>query len=112
MHMFVSRVNRMIPKTTRNLDMFLAAYKRAGAYLLMPLNLDLERPQLNFELAILKRNLVVRKAWEITENDPDVCAIGDDDDPLLPTDVEDPPILRALEQRRIRGRSDRRQTKK
>ena len=106
-HMFVSRVNRMTPKTTRNLDMFVSAYKRMGAYLLMPANLDLEQPRLDFELAILKRNLVIRKAWEIGENDPDICAIEDDDDPLLPTDVEDPPILRALKQRRTRGWSDR-----
>ena len=111
-HLFVSRVNRMKPRTTRNLDMFLTAYKRAGAFLLMPSNIDLAQPELHFELAIPKRSLVVRKAWEIGENDPDICAIGDDDIPLLPTDSENPPILRALEQRSSRRRTGRRQTGK
>ena len=112
LHMFVSRVNRMKPKTTRNLDMFLAAYKRIGAYVLMPSNFDLEHPQLHFELGILKRDLVVREAWEIGENDPDILAVDEDDSPMVPTNVDDPPILRALEQRRIRGRMHRRRTEK
>ena len=98
----ISRLQRMEPETTKNLDTFLAAYKRAGAYLLMPTNLDPQNPELHFECAILKRNLVVRKAWEIGENDPDICAIQDGDSPILPADVQDPPILRALEQRRVR----------
>lgn len=50
-----------------------------------------------FDLAIAKRKLEVRRAWEIGPNDPDLPTLMDDDNPIIPVGVEDPPVRKALE---------------
>lgn len=99
--MYVSRINRMTPTSTANLEAFMAAYQRAGAFLLAPAQFDTGAPTPFIQLAIVKRHLQIRQAWEIGENDPDISALYDDDQPIIPSDVTDPPVIRALE--RIRG---------
>ena len=48
------------------------------------------------KFCIGKYQLVVRPAWEIGPNDPDVVAIQKDDDPIIPEDEKNAPVLRAL----------------
>ena len=55
------------------------------------------------QLSIAKRQLDIREAWQIGENDPDVVALYQDDEPIIPAGVTDPPVNKAL----IRKRSDR-----
>lgn len=101
--MFVSRIQRMSPDTSKNLDNFLTAYKKAGAFLLAPAQLtrDITNPQMPFvQLAIGKRQLDLRQAWQISENDPDIVALDEDDDPIIPVGVTDPPVKKALIRRR------------
>lgn len=97
----VSRINRMEPLSTTNLDSFMAAYQRAGAFLLAPAHLGTSAPTPFIQLAIVKRHLHIRQAWEIGENDPDMSALHDDDCPIIPADIKDPPVIKALE--RIRN---------
>jgi hypothetical protein len=101
----VSRINRMHPKSSFNLDRFLAAYQRFGGYFLIPVQNALEEapPKPNYQLYLPKRQLEVRPAWQIGENDPDIMALKGDDDPILPPGVTDPPVKRAL--LRIRSKS-------
>ena len=99
--LLVSRINRMTPTNTANLDAFMAAYQKAGAFLLAPAQFDTREPTPFIQLAIAKRQLQIRQAWEIGENDPDLSALRDDDQPIIPSDITDPPITRALE--RIRA---------
>jgi hypothetical protein len=40
--------------------------------------------------------LSVREAWEIGPNDPDAVALKQDEQPLIPDDVKDAPVLRTL----------------
>ena len=97
--MSVSRIQRMSPRTSKNLDNFLAAYKKAGAFLLAPAQLtkDITSPQMPFvQLAIGKRQLDLRQAWQISEDDLDLVVLDDDDEPLIPAGVTDPPVNRAL----------------
>jgi len=106
----VSRIQRMSPDTSTNLDNFLAAYKKVGAFLLAPAQLtkDVTNPQMPFvQLAIGKRNLDLRQAWQIGENDPDLLALVGYDEPLIPAGVTDPPVNGALAQIRnmSRGRN-------
>ena len=101
--MFVSRIQRMSPDTSKNLDNFLAAYKEAGAFLLAPAQLtrDITNPQMPFvQLAIGKRQLDLRQAWQIGENDPDGIALAEDDEPIIPAGVTDPPVKKAMIRRR------------
>ena len=99
----VSRIQRMSPDTSTNLDNFLAAYKKAGAFLLAPAQLtkDITNPQMPFvQLAIGKRQLDLRQAWQISEDDLDLIVFTDDDEPLIPAGVTDPPVNKALVRRR------------
>ena len=98
-----SRINRMSPRTSANLDNFLTAYKKAGAFLLAPAQFpkDMTNPQMPFvQLAIRKRQLDLRQAWQISENDPDIVALAEDDEPIIPAGATNPPVEKALIRRR------------
>ena len=101
---FISRINRMTPTSTANFDAFMTAYQKAGAFLFAPAQFDGDRPTIFFQLAIVKRHLQVRQAWEIGENDPDISVLRDDDTPIIPSDVTNPPVIKALERIRARRR--------
>jgi hypothetical protein len=74
--LFVARVHQMEPDTDVNLSRFLADYARAGEYLLMPAVWTGGQPTPIPELTIVKRNLVVRKAADITPSDIEHIALG------------------------------------
>ena len=103
---FVSRINRMSPNTSTNLDNFVTAYKRRGTFFLAPVRISpsrgiLEMPSTQFALA--KRQLDIREAWQIGENDPDLVALSEDDDPIVPEGVTNPPVNKALMRKRSFG---------
>lgn len=93
---FISRINRMMPASTTNLDSFIAAYQRAEAFLLAPAQCGAGAPRPYLQLAITKRHIHLRRAWEIGENDPDVSVLDENDEPIIPFGMVDPPVNRAL----------------
>jgi len=103
---FVSftRIQRMEPASRENLDRFLDAFRREGAYLLtaMPMKARLRPEDFRSDLAILKRQLVVRQAWEIGPHDPEAVVIRPDDDPILPGDGRTVPVLETIARARTR----------
>jgi hypothetical protein len=103
--MAVSRINRMEPASSANLDRFRHAYRQFGGYLLVPTQLGSEF-SLPPKLFLAKRQLHIRQAWEIGENDPDAMGLQDDDDPIIPPGVQDPPVKKAME--RIKAIRERR----
>lgn len=96
---FISRINRMYPNSTGNLDQFLADYARHGRYVLIPAHLPnkLARPEPIFDLPIGKHNLTVINAWEIATNDMAASVLDLDEPPLIPPDQPDAPVLKTLE---------------
>jgi hypothetical protein len=103
----VSRINRMQPASPTNLDRFLDAYREFGGYILCPAQMG-SPPIFLHSIYLAKRHLEIRQAWQICENDPDAMALQDDDDPIIPSTVQDPPVRKALEQMRaFRQRSRR-----
>jgi hypothetical protein len=96
---FVSRINRMYPQSTQNLDAFLEDYARHGRYVLFPAHLPNKRaePQPIFDLPIGKHNLTVLNAWEITTNDLTASVLDLDEPPFIPADQPDAPVLKTLE---------------
>jgi hypothetical protein len=68
--------HRMKAVTDTNLRRFLADYEKAGVYLLMPAVIESGEPQLLFDVAILKRNLVVKSARDVGANDVEQCCLG------------------------------------
>jgi hypothetical protein len=95
---FVSRIQIMTPKDSRNLDAFLAEYRRHGKYLLTAAHLpDLKgTPEPIFEPALGKYHLEVRPAWQVSDNDPDSMALDLQDPPVIPVDEPNAPALKAL----------------
>jgi hypothetical protein len=59
-------------------------------------------PRLFPELGIGKRQLHVCPAWQLRENDPELCVISPDDDPVIPEGIGEPPVLRAIQERKNR----------
>jgi len=96
---FLSRINRMYPKTTQNLDLFLKDYARHGRYVLLPAHLPsrMAQPEPIFDLPIGKHNLTVINAWEIGTNDMAASVLHLDEPPFIPADQPNPPVIKTLE---------------
>ena len=104
----ISRINKMKPDSTKNLKMFIEEYKKKGRFILVPVQMDMRKrsPEILSEsLVIEKCELHVREAWQIGVNDPDVVALNEDDDPIIPEGMEDPPIAEVLENKRKNRRT-------
>ncbi len=92
------RVHRMDPPDHINLNRFLEKYNKTGWFVLLPgyfLNESLE-PKLFWKHGIAIREITIRPAWQIGENDADVMALQPEDNPSIPTGIEDPPVLEVL----------------
>lgn len=63
------------PDSDTNIEMFLSSFRRNGAYRLMPAVLRDGKPEWLFGLAILKRELTIKSASEINENDIESIAL-------------------------------------
>jgi hypothetical protein len=94
----VGRHQTMMPVTTENLDAFLKTFSQSGQYLLAPAHFisETKLPDIGLGFAILKSQLIVRNAWEISLNDIDASAFNDEDDPCIPPDIKDAPVTALL----------------
>jgi hypothetical protein len=101
----VSRVQTMEPSSGQNLERFLSSYQKAGAYHLIHAIIRHDRgpPEPVWGNCILKKELIVRDAWQIGRNDPDMVGISEDDDPIIPTEQANAPVLELLRWRRERA---------
>lgn len=101
----IARINTMTPDNYKNLTMFLEAYEKHGVYCLLPAigEEGSKEPKVIQDLFLYKKSLIVKPAWQIGENDEDFIVLKADDKPIIPEDVKDAPVLRALEKKqRIR----------
>ena len=95
----VSRMQTMEAPDLKNLNNFLKVYEKTGRYRLIPGSFTSENSldEPIWDLWIGKEKLIVRPAWQIGQNDPDVVAIRETIDPIIPNDVKNPPVLQALQ---------------
>lgn len=93
-----AQIHRMDPSNSKNLDAFLERWRQTGRYLLLPAHLSSEAkpPQLYFSHTIEKHELHFRPAWEISRNDPDICAMIPGDKPVIPKGVDNAPVIEGL----------------
>ena len=96
--MTMSRNLRLDASNPGNLNRFLEGFQKAGSYGLVA---AFTQPGDDFptpmtELLLPRRNLDVRPAWMIGENDPDLSVMQEADDPFIPDGIADPPILKAM----------------
>jgi SEC-C motif len=97
----VSRINEMTPRSSANLDRFLEAYRNAQRYLLLPAQAGVDEiTGLAPDLGITKRELFVRRAFEIGRHDPESIAIYPDDKVIIPDGVSDAPVLEVLQRKK------------
>jgi hypothetical protein len=94
----VSKVLGMDPSTPKNMEQFLTQYKETNSYIILPGHYENPSlpPVLCPELGIEKRNLRVCEAWQIDEHDPDICALQTGINPIIPDDIKNAPVHRAL----------------
>lgn len=95
----VYRMQDMTPTDSTNLERFLELYKRSGRYRLAPglLTDPQSMPPYARDLYIEKTQLRNIAAWQIGPNDPACAALGGIEEPLIPSDANDPPVLKVLE---------------
>ena len=76
--MTASRSQEMMPRSSENLERFLAGYRRFGVYEIIPgilPNAPGAQPQFDFDFAIKKRALTVKDSAEIKDNEPEAVAL-------------------------------------
>lgn len=95
----VFRMQDMTPADSTNLERFLKLYESSGRYRLAPglLTHPQSMPPYARNLYIEKTQLRNVAAWQIGLNDPVSAALGGIEEPLVPSDVNDPPVLKVLE---------------
>jgi hypothetical protein len=93
----VSRLNTMNPSSGENLQQFLDEYRRQRRYILARMEAVGGQWGIVKEEHLVKDQLVVRDAWEIGPGDVDMVAIREDDDPIVPKEKKDAPVLKILE---------------
>lgn len=96
-----SKFHKMTPDNSDNIDKLITGYERFKKYLLVPAHVDNDLNMTPFpELGILKTELNIINAWEIGVNDFERAAIMSDDNPIIPNDIIDVPILEVLKQKK------------
>lgn len=100
----MSRLNTMEPATSQNLDIFLDSYNRHGTFILAHAVSDPELKSIEpiLDDHIVKHELHVRQAWEISRNDFDGVGVTEKDDPIIPSDQVNAPVVELLRWKRER----------
>ena len=100
--MMISRGKVMTPETSLNLDRFIDSFTRANNFMLAAATVNHSSNTPNFfpsELWIKKSDIRIVEAWEVGENDIALMAIPLDADPIIPDNMDNPPIVEALKKR-------------
>jgi len=98
----VARINTMEPSSSENLKRFLDSYEVCKSYILTFAFQVGQQITIGRDNQLLKQQLVVREAWEVGPYDIDVVAIQEDDDPIVPDEQRNAPVLGTLKRLRAR----------
>ncbi len=91
-----SRVHKMLPTSSKNLEGFLDLYNfhRKFVFSFAGRNAVTDEDWNDvFASGVVMSDLTLREAWEIGRHDPDSAGVLEDDDVILPDNVENPPVL-------------------
>lgn len=96
-----SRCHDMFPETNKNLDNLISGYKYFKKYALFPaeFNPNGSINKIYYESGIVKNKIIFKNAWEIGENDIDSVVIRKEDNPIIPSNVLDAPVLGLLKKK-------------
>lgn len=94
------RFHKMTPDNNNNIDKLITGYERFKKYVLVPAHVDDNFNMRPFpEMGILKTELNIINAWEIGVSDFERVVIMNDDNPIIPDDIIDAPILEVLKEK-------------
>ena len=94
----MSRSKKMDSAQQNTMRDFHLLREQYGCYYLAPAAMPTgaTAPKLLPDVRILKRDIITRPAWKIGVNDQDVTALRDEDEPIIPDGIENPPVREAL----------------
>jgi len=93
----ISRTHTMEPSSNVNLQNFKRLFEKLSSYKFLPSYMDGDVPEPLFDCCIEKTSVSFVEAWTIDRDSVLVTSIFGDDDPIIPSTVTDPPVLRAIE---------------
>lgn len=101
----VHRMKDMRPNSSKNLEHILEGYARTSSVILMPseFQVDQAAPLVeleNLKLAIELKHLEVLNAWEVGPDSHILGAMQGVEDPVVPSNIGEPPFAAALERMR------------
>lgn len=101
---FMTKISTMTPTNPRNLEGFLESYSRFGYFTLAPFFIDLKmgKPEPLNEWGFVMNELSVKNAWEVGVNDVEMTAVAVTDNPIIPKDVTNAPVLEVLSMKHAR----------
>lgn len=96
-----NRIHQMNSTSAENLLRFIRSHAAVGTFRLAPAYAPpgfdgSQAPLLEMEISITMDHFHVRNAWEIGLGDMDSVAIQKEDDPIIPEDVGDVPVLELI----------------
>lgn len=98
-----SRFHKMEPKENTNLTNLIAGYQHYKKYVLIPAQIDRNMKVKPYpELGILKTELKIIDAWTIGIHDFERVVITEDDNPIIPNDTPNAPIIEVLKEKRFK----------
>ena len=88
----------MVPKDSKNLEYLINQFNVRKEYKLYPAGKIFGEKGFEsyYNKGILKRELNIRNAWQIGEHDIDRVEIKENDNPIIPKDINDAPVLKLL----------------
>jgi len=96
-----SRHHEFQPSNSNNLDNLIDGYNFIKQYSLCPAKLiDGNKIVPYYDLAIRKRSLFIKNAWELDEHDLDSVVIKENDEPFIPSGVIGAPVLKVIAKRK------------
>jgi hypothetical protein len=96
--MLVGRSHTMTPDNHTNLNRFTEDYKKHGEYNILPAEVRNGQPyELKGAVPLSLKKLLLRNAYEIGKHDLDSPYILLDDDPIIPDDAPDAPVLELIQ---------------
>lgn len=95
------RFHHMYPKDDTNLKLITSNFEKYKGYVLIPSEIDKHKTITPFhDLGIIKTHLKIIDAWKIGLHDTEAMAITKDDNPIIPDDIENAPVIELLEYKR------------
>lgn len=97
-----ARIHEMEPNDSKSLEYLINEFNSRKEYKLYPAGKIYEKNGFEpyFSKGILKRELNIRHAWEVSEQDIESVAIKENDKPIIPKNIIDAPVLKLLKKKR------------